>query len=592
MSVRALLLIFLIVASRGAGAAPPGGDVQPPSASALSAVTLGEADVALYRQIFTAQAKGDWAAADGLIARLDDPLLMGHVLHQRYMHPTAWRSSYAELAGWLERYADHPNADRIHALAERRRPAGARAPQPPLAGYLGGAGQDGQELVRPRWRGSSDRPAAHHQTVQAWQEAIERLVGAGDLNGALAEIERGRGALADPVEIGLSRWLVARGAFARGDDAGGLEQAEAAAASAGRAVPEVHWTAGIAAWRLGRIEVAARHFAVLAEAAGGHPNERARAAFWAARAEVALGRPKAAGHFLGLAAHQPRDFYGMLARAVLGEAAVFGWEGAGLRDNLLEALLRHDGARRAIALGQVGRADLAELEIRKLAARAEPEVLAGLIALAEALHLPATQMRLAQRLTHAAGRLPHGALYPLPLWRPEDGLRLDRALIFAVMRAESGFDPRAESHVGALGLMQVMPRTARWMAGKVQLDLPRTDALLDPATGIAFGQAYLEHLLRHPGIGDNLIFVAAAYNAGPGRVLQWQRERAAEHDPLLFLESIPMTEPRIYVKKVLTNLWSYRARLGQPNPALAALAHNQWPRYQALDEKPVIYARN
>jgi soluble lytic murein transglycosylase len=591
MSARALLLILMIVVSASAGATTAGSDA--PSPRLLSAVTLGDGDVRLYRQIFAAQAKGEWGAADELIARLADPLLMGHVLHQRYMHPTAWRSTYPELASWLDRYADHPNADRVHALAERWRPAGAPPPQRPLAGYLGGAGQDGQELVRPRWRGDPNRPAAETLAVQAWQEAIERLVAAGDLDGARAEIERGEGrAHADPVEIGLARWLVARVAFARGDDAGALEQAQAAAAGAGQAVPEVHWTAGIAAWRLGRVEVAARHFAALAEAAGGHPNERARAAFWAARAEVALGRPKAAGHFLGLAAHQPRDFYGLLARAVLGEAAVFGWESAQLRDSVLHALLRHDGARRAIALGQVGRADLAELEIRKLAARAEPEVLAGLIALAEALHLPATEMRLAQRLAHAAGRLPHGALYPLPRWRPDDGLRLDRALIFAVMRAESGFDPRAESHVGALGLMQVMPRTARWMAGKGQLDLPRTDALLDPATGIAFGQAYLEHLLRHPGIGDNLIFVAAAYNAGPGRVLQWQRERAAEHDPLLFLESIPMSEPRIYVKKVLTNLWSYRARLGQPNPALAALAHNQWPRYHALDEKPVIYARN
>ena len=64
------------------------------------------------------------------------------------------------------------------------------------------------------------------------------------------------------------------------------------------------------------------------------------------------------------------------------------------------------------------------------------------------------------------------------------------------------------------------------------------------------------------------------------------------HDPLLFLESIPLRETRIYVKKVLTNLWTYRDRLGQPRPSLEALARNEWPLYRALDAKPTIHAWN
>lgn len=180
----------------------------------------------------------------------------------------------------------------------------------------------------------------------------------------------------------------------------------------------------------------------------------------------------------------------------------------------------------------------------------------------------------------------------MPRWQPGTGLRLDRALILAIIRAESAFDPNAESHVGAKGLMQVMPATARMMARIAALDAPRGSALLEPETSMAFGQAYLEHLLQYRWIGDNLIYVASGYNAGPGRVLEWQRELGTDNDPLLFLESIPMTEPRVYVKKVLTNLWTYRARLGQPQPSLEALARNQWPTYHALDTKPLLYAWN
>jgi soluble lytic murein transglycosylase len=195
-------------------------------------------------------------------------------------------------------------------------------------------------------------------------------------------------------------------------------------------------------------------------------------------------------------------------------------------------------------------------------------------------------MRLAQRLGPTAGLYHHGGLFPLPQWRPSAGLTLDQALIFAIIRAESAFVPDAESHVGALGLMQVMPATARVITRFADLALPKSDLLRDPEVGMAFGQAYLEHLLQYDSIGDNLIFLAAAYNAGPGRVPRWRATFDRADDPLLFLESIPIKETRIYVKKVLTNLWTYRARLGQPQPSLEDLAHNRWPRYQSLDARP------
>ncbi|MEZ5904467.1 MAG: hypothetical protein R3C69_04930 [Geminicoccaceae bacterium] len=103
---------------------------------------LGSEDAALYRMIFELQEHGRWTDADRLIGRLDDRLLLGHVLAQRFLHPTAYVSSYPELRSWLEAYADHPEAVTIYRLAERRRPAGAEPLPEPVAGYLGGSGQE------------------------------------------------------------------------------------------------------------------------------------------------------------------------------------------------------------------------------------------------------------------------------------------------------------------------------------------------------------------------------------------------------------------------------------------------------------------
>ena len=144
----------------------------------------------------------------------------------------------------------------------------------------------------------------------------------------------------------------------------------------------------------------------------------------------------------------------------------------------------------------------------------------------------------------------------------------------------------------ARGVMQVMPATAQYIAARSDLEPPHGNALFEPETSILFGQAYLEHLLQRPAIGDNLIYLAVAYNAGPGRVQRWRELLDSENDPLLFLESIPMREPRVYVKKVLTNLWNYRARLGQAQPSLEALAKSRWPTYRALDRRSQVHAWN
>ena len=103
---------------------------------------LSDMDTGLYRKIFHLQQDGEWLDADVLIGKLSDKILLGHVQFQRYMHPTAYRSKFEELAAWLEDYADLPDAYRIYRLAMKRRPEGAAAPVRAKQGYLSGYGEE------------------------------------------------------------------------------------------------------------------------------------------------------------------------------------------------------------------------------------------------------------------------------------------------------------------------------------------------------------------------------------------------------------------------------------------------------------------
>ncbi len=558
---------------------------EPATALAQLPEPLSRQDVLRYRRIFALQEAGRMREADRLIRRLRNRLLLGHVLAERYLGPH-WRSRYSELVRWLADYADHPQARRIYRLAKKRRPKGAPPPPRPVPGYLGGSGQSFEDVALPDMLADG---LVERRGDRRWLVRLAREVARGRITAArhrLAHPPRGAGARV----VDLGRWLVARGELTAGHDARALEVIAPAAKRTGPEVPALYWTAGLAAWRTGRYAEAATFFA--AEAT--HPEMRgelaARAAFWAARAFLVSGRPEAASRMLHRAASVSDEFYGLIAKAVLGREIRFGWDAVGDAGDVESLLIRFPGSRRALALVQVGRLDLAEAEIRKLAARAGPRLLGALAALAERLRLPAAQLRVAERLRLVDGRSHHGALYPPLAVAPEGGYVVDRALIWAIVRAESGFDARARSGRGARGLMQIRPATARSVARRADIAYRNAGALYDPVINLTIGQAHLQELMDHPLAGRSLVHLALAYNAGAGRLERWHREllRRFARDPLLYLESVPVRESRVYVKKVLTNLWAYRIRLGQPVPSLAALAENRWPVYVDLEPDPEV----
>ena len=145
----------------------------------------------------------------------------------------------------------------------------------------------------------------------------------------------------------------------------------------------------------------------------------------------------------------------------------------------------------------------------------------------------------------------------------------------------------ARSHAGARGVMQLMPGTARQIAGTSSLPSDES-SLADPSFNIEFGQTYLEELRDSPWTGGLLPKVIAAYNAGPGSVKKWNEELRDGNDPLLFIESIPFVETRHYVEVVLRNYWMYQQGDGADAESLDALAQGMWPRFPGLPGQSAI----
>lgn len=548
---------------------------------------LTEADVRAYRAAFAAQARGDSAAADAALRQVRDRSLVSHVLAERYLS-RHHRSTYDELAAWMRENADHPDAPAIFALASRRAPPRGAAPlrRPVGETFTERASADdlGPGLGRsPPLRTNAPGAAQLRGRLSAWIsdghfERVERELGSRDTH-----------ALLSPAEIDHYKAQLASGWFMRGDDRRAIALSEAAARRSGTAVPRAHWIAGVAEFRQQRYGRAAGHFEALAKLPGAPAWDQAAGAFWAARAHLHDRKPDVYNFWLAQAAEAPRTFYGLLAARALGIDPGLNWNPPPLTPADIERLNRHPAAARAFALLQVDQDRRAEAEMRRVLGQGGPQAAQATLAVAMRANMPGLAMRLAREINDLDGRRFDGANYPIPHWRPESGFEIDPALVFAFMRVESAFNPRAVSPAGARGLMQLMPATAGQMNGaSLRGQLER---LFEPAFNVELGQRYIRALLDDPLISGELTRLAAAYNGGPGNLSKWKRLQdirgEAREDALLFIESLPAAETRQFITRLLYSYWMYSERLGQTTPSLDQLAQGEWPMYAA----PVRAAR-
>jgi soluble lytic murein transglycosylase len=141
---------------------------------------------------------------------------------------------------------------------------------------------------------------------------------------------------------------------------------------------------------------------------------------------------------------------------------------------------------------------------------------------------------------------------------------LDEAWVYGLMRQESRFTTSAKSEVGAAGLMQIMPSTARWAANKLGLKSYRNALIQQLDTNLRLGTYYMKAILSQSE--NSPVLASAAYNAGPMRALQWRGDLPMEG--AIYTETIPFEETRDYVKKVMSNSVYYAAQFGDPPRSL------------------------
>ncbi|MBX2830955.1 MAG: lytic transglycosylase domain-containing protein [Rhodospirillales bacterium] len=334
-------------------------------------------------------------------------------------------------------------------------------------------------------------------------------------------------------------------------------------------IAEAEWYAGwIALEFLGDAEIALTHFQNLYDVVQ-YPISLSRGAYWAGRANVAIGNEKRAKEWFELAAQHAHTFYGQLAIDALGTKPTYSVEQpiptaeqrAAFEDQELTKVVRK--------LGEMGLGNIIRPFIMALVyEHDEPEYLAMATDLAREYGRADLGIIAAKRsIRTGSGYL--DAAYPIHEQVPL-GRAPDPALVHAIMRQESLFNPMAMSSAGARGLMQLMPATAKRMAKSIGMEYDTERLTSDPSFNIAVGRAYLERLLNRWD-GQEVLTIAS-YNAGPTRVRQWINEygdpRDSDVDLVDWIEMIPYSETRNYVQRVMEGTYVYRRRFARDEIAM------------------------
>ena len=295
-----------------------------------------------------------------------------------------------------------------------------------------------------------------------------------------------------------------------------------------------------------------------------HENKDSPWRYWKARALKATGREAEALALLKPLS-QEYIFYGQLALEELGGKVVAPPPGYTPTAAEIQAMGQDPGIRRALALYALGMRveanrewawSIRDMDDKKLLAAAE---------IAKRADIPDRVINTADKTQSVHDfRLRYFAPYHdvLKVHAAKQGL--DEAWVLGLIRQESRFIADIRSSAGAMGLMQLMPGTAQWVAGKMGLKNWRWGNVTDIDTNISLGTYYLRHVLDY--LDGNPALASAAYNAGPGRARAWRPERTME--TAAWAETIPFNETRHYVKLVMANASYYASLLTQQAQSL------------------------
>ncbi|WP_373487842.1 lytic transglycosylase domain-containing protein [Blastomonas sp.] len=526
---------------------------------------LNNSDRQFYAEVFGAIQGQNWQRAEEMLASRDKGALHEIARAELYLAANSPKVEMGPLLSLLSASAELPHAERLARLAEKR---GATIlpdrPQTVRMASFAGVTRRG----KPRSISDGTVPSALAARIQ------ERIV-ADDPSGALDILNAQLDTLSPSARSELQQ-RVAWSFYIENRDAEALALARLATNGTGDWVGEAHWTAGLAAWRLGDCESALRGFE---GAAANAWNEELRAGgyYWASRAATRCRRPDLVQANLLAGSQYGETLYGLLAAEQLGLNTGKSAQPADFSSSDWQKLGNRPNIRRVIALNEIGQTRLADEVLRHEAQIAGADAHEPLLRLARDLSMPQTQMWLAHN--GPQGSRPDAfARFPSPRWVPQDGWRVDPALVYAHTLQESNFRSDARSPADARGLMQVRPGTAQDMARARGQSIDNS-ALYQPSVNLEYGQRYLEFLRDKPETQGLLPKIIAAYNAGPLPVSRWNEKVKDGGDPLLFIESIPYWETRAYVGIILRNYWMYERQAGVASKSAQGLAQGLWPSF-------------
>ena len=545
----------------------------------FSSKILSKEDVINYQQAYKFQKECKWKSANRFILKIKNKTLLGHIYAQKFLHPNCYKSKYLELYYWLKKYNDHPQAKRIYKLAIRRMPSGYKSPTKPIL-PKGIESENVKILKKNKYKSTKNLSSAQKSEKRKLINGIKSRVNKGWPTGALKLLnQRDVNLLLDQVEIDQQKELIAKGYFLANKNELAIKFASEALIDSAKYVPYAAWTAGLSSWRLEKYEEAANFFSLFSISLKDDDWHQTSGSFWTARSYAKLGRYKDINFWLKRASNNPKSFYGMLSLEILGVEDKIKWFKNSDLNKTNSKLLNLPAGERIQTLIQVGFADELEKEIVHINSVLNKEIAQESINIAENFDLAYTQLKIVNKLEQFGMDVPTHLYYPTSIWEPRDGYKLEKELLHAFMHQESMFNTKAKSKDGALGLMQVLPSTAKFITKNKDVKRKNSNILKNPEINLEVGQEYLTYLLDLEVVSRNLIFLAAAYNGGPGNLQKWKKETNYLGDPLFFMESIPSRETRWFIEKILTKYWIYQNKNKIEMRSLKMLANGNDPLY-------------
>jgi len=361
-------------------------------------------------------------------------------------------------------------------------------------------------------------------------------------------------------DVAKERGILSRRFFERGDMGGAYAVAAAQPIVAGQNATQNIWYAGWLALRFRQdVNAAAQHFKDF-YANVQTPVSKARGAYWLARTAETARQSSVAEQWYNEAAKYGTTFYGQLAAQKLNEEIQLPPR---MADSMQSDILKDERLRAARILANAGDGPDGRAFFKTLLNDASDENEFAALANWSNQHNEPQWAVLAGKAAQQHGYAGLRAAYPILAKdiRSEFDARLDPALAHGLIRQESEFDIAACSHSGALGLMQLMPATAKGVARKIGTSYSQAALVSHPSCNVQLGSYYIADQLENFG---NPYLAIAAYNAGPGNVRKWltafgDPRHDANVDMIDWIESIPAYETRNYVQRVTENQNVYAA---------------------------------